>query len=220
MNTTDKDNLLQQAVCCSGTKGKQVADMFLLGHKCAEKEFKRLALLNFSIQALDCYNAPLEETTYTVIETTEVLAEFTFSIPCSRWDAVLASGTSINVVVNGVGTGFPGDDATTFETAFTNILNAQSFALEDTGCGDDPSAINTITVVANCDTTSISVTYSSGDVTITYTGEQTVLGNCGGQTLESTTETTEYDNCFTEDEADNIADIITKICDICDCENN
>lgn len=108
MNSVEKANIIQQAICCSGNKAKEVADMFIQNHKCAEGEFQKLALLIFSIEALDCYRAPLVETTYAI---------------------------------------------------------------------------------------------SSG-------------------TLVPTETITEYNNCLTEDEADAIADNITKLCDICDCENN
>lgn len=68
MNSTELNTFLQQAVCCAGNKAKQVADMFLQGNRCAKSEFKKLAILIDSIKALDCYRAPVEEETCTVVE--------------------------------------------------------------------------------------------------------------------------------------------------------
>lgn len=65
MNSTEKENIVNKAICCSGTMGKSVADMFLNGHKCAEKEFQKLFLLINYVETLGCYEAPLEETEYT-----------------------------------------------------------------------------------------------------------------------------------------------------------
>lgn len=113
MNSVEKDNILQQSYCCAGNYGKKVADMLLSGHKCAEKEFEKLAMLTFAIDTLICYNAPLEEETCVLV-----------------------------------------DDG-----------------------GETP-------------------------------------------TLTCTTTTTEYTNCLTETEADAVAEIITDICKLCDCDNN
>jgi len=108
MNSVEKDNILQQAYCCAGNYGNKVANLLLSGDKCAEKEFEKLAMLTSAIDALICYNAPLEE---------EV---------CELVDGVLTC----------------------------------------------------------------------------------------------TTTTTEYTNCLTETEADAVAEIITDICKLCDCDNN
>lgn len=108
MNSVEKDSLLQQAKCCAGTMGKEVAEMFLNGDPCANIKFKQLALLGYAIETLDCYEATLEEISYTLVD-----------------------------------------------------------------------------------------------------GE-----------LQEDFDTVEYDNCLTENEADTIAEIITDLCDICDCNNN
>lgn len=70
MNSVEKDNIVQKAICCSGRMGKQVADMYLTGHRCADKEFQKLFLLISYTEALGCYQAPLVETEYSYTETT------------------------------------------------------------------------------------------------------------------------------------------------------
>lgn len=226
MNSVDKNNLLEQAICCAGNKGKEVADMFLTGNKCAESEFKDLALLVFAINALDCYNAPLETTTYEVIEGNAVDAEFQMVIPCSILNSVLDSDDYITLTINGETSTTNGNDISTFGELFFPLLDTAGFTYNVTsslGCADGDAIID---ITANCNTTEIIAAITivaivpSSISTTSYTGINTVVGNCEEDVLESSTAITEYENCFTEDEADNIANIITSKCDICDCDNN
>ena len=83
MNSVEKDNIIQKAICCSGTYAKKVADMYIAGNPCADKEFQKLFLLVSYTETLGCYQAPLEVTTYATTASTPVLAQFTFIIPCT-----------------------------------------------------------------------------------------------------------------------------------------
>lgn len=221
MNSTEKSNLLGQAICCSGNKGKEVADMFLAGNKCAEAEFKDLALLVFAINALDCYQAPLEETTYEVVDTEPTLSEWSIIIPCSVYDTISNSGVSTGLTVDGNSQSILGNGTSTYGQLIVGLINDLGFTVEGGTCVDGNVIL---TIVAACDTESIVVNVTTEGIAPdgfdeTYTATQIVPGNCSGSTLESSTATTTYENCFTEAEADNIADIITEICDICDCNN-
>ena len=64
MNSVEKDNIIQKAICCSGDKAKEVADMYINGNSCADKEFQKLFLLISYTETLGCYQAPLVETEY------------------------------------------------------------------------------------------------------------------------------------------------------------
>jgi hypothetical protein len=64
MNSVEKDNIIQKAICCSGNFAKKVADMYINGNPCAYNEFQKLFLLISYTETLGCYDAPLEETTY------------------------------------------------------------------------------------------------------------------------------------------------------------
>ena len=83
MNSVEKDNIIQKAICCSGDKAKEVADMYIKGNPCADKEFQKLFLLISYTETLGCYNAPLEETEYvlndagTALTTTVTTTEYT-----------------------------------------------------------------------------------------------------------------------------------------------
>lgn len=64
MNSTEHNNIIQKAICCSGNYAKKVADMFIKGNPCADKEFQKLFLLISYTESLGCYQAPLVETEY------------------------------------------------------------------------------------------------------------------------------------------------------------
>lgn len=213
MNTVEKDNIVQKAICCSGTKGKQVADMLLSGDKCADKELQKLILLNSYIESLGCYRAPLETTTYTVV-VGESIWEVT--VPCATWDTVLAAGTSAILTIDGTPTTFNGDDATTLGDGIITLLQNAAATISVYSVGACVSGNLTILLTALCDTESIVFSYQTPEITTSFNAVLTTAGNCAGNTLESTTATTTYTNCLTEDQADDIATQISKICDLCD----
>lgn len=64
MNSVEKDNIIQKAICCSGNLAKKVANMYLTGSPCADKEFQKLFLLVSYTETLGCYRAPLEISEY------------------------------------------------------------------------------------------------------------------------------------------------------------
>lgn len=70
MNSVEKENIVDKAMCCSGTLAKKVADMYISGHPCADKEFQKLFLLISYTETLGCYQAPLVEVEYAYTETT------------------------------------------------------------------------------------------------------------------------------------------------------
>lgn len=220
MNSVEKDTLVQKAICCSGNYAKEVADDFISGSVCANNKFKKLALLVSYIEALDCYNAPLEETTYVTTPTIPVLAQFTLTIPCSIWDSVLNGSSSAGVTINGSESAVSGDGVLTFGTLIIGILSSMIGIVITIGSCIGGNIIINITYL--CNTTSIVFTryVSSGTpptITATaYTAVNTVEGSCLSYNLTATTTTTEYTNCLTESEADNIANQIALICDLCD----
>lgn len=220
MNSVDKANIVDKAICCSGTMGKTVADMFLSGHKCAEKEFQKLLLLVNYTEALGCYRAPVEVTEYTVIEGEAAVAEFQIVIPCTTYNTVIAGSDSVTVTVDGNDSSAFGDDILTIGEILTTLMGGTGFDVQYVSATDCSSGNMTINVVGDCDTESISVTITlvSGHAaqTVTYPGTVTQVGNCSGDSLESSLITTEYTNCLTEDEADDIATQISRLCDLCE----
>lgn len=220
MNSVEKDNLVQKAICCSGNYAKEVADDFISGNVCANKKFQKLALLISYIEALDCYNAPLEVITYTTTPTTPVLAQFTITVPCSTWNGVLNGSSSASVTIDGNESAIIGDGVSTFGTLILSVLSNLIGITITVGNCINGNIIIGITYL--CDTTSFKFTkYISGGappviITTDYIGINTVEGSCSSYTLTSTTTTTEYTNCLSEDQADNIANQIALICDMCD----
>ena len=218
MNSVEKDNIIQKAICCSGNKAKEVADMYIKGNPCADKEFDKLFLLISYTESLGCYQAPLEITTYATTASTPVLAQFTFTIPCTTWD--LTTGTfSGTVTVNGVPTSAAPGPGDSFQTVITGILTGLGMSVITAGCS---GGNNIITVTSLCNTTTLSITLSvttnppPSTVNTEFIGTEIVEGSCLTHTLTGTTVTTEYTNCLTEDQADSLANNIALICDLCD----
>lgn len=217
MNSTEKDNIVQKAICCSGTLGKQVADMYLSGHKCADKEFQKLFLLTSYIETLDCYQAPLEVTTYTVVAGDSVLSEWQIVIPCTVWDTVVTLTAASELTIDGVTTTIAGDNVMTFGEGITDLLENAAATISTYTISTCIDNNITIDITALCDTESITVALTGFIPQAgTYNATQAVTGNCSSNTLETTVTTTEYTNCLTEDQADDIATQISKICDLCD----
>lgn len=232
MNTTEKNNLLQQAICCSGNYAKDVAELLLAGDKCAESEFEKLALLVSAIEALDCYNAPLEVENC-VPTTGDPLADpvesiFSISIPCATAMTVpstmsfsgLGGVSAFNITVN---INNPGDND--LQQKFVNDVIPQlpagfTATLYSGDCTGGTPEVYLLT--GPCDITGYTLDYFlNPEITSTQiVATQQQAGVCNETVLTCTTTTTEYNNCLTETEADNIAEIITDICDICDCTNN
>jgi len=92
MNSVEKDNLIQKAICCSGNLTKTVADMYLKGKKCADKEFENLFLLLSYIETLGCYDAPLVVTAYSyandTITPTVTTTEYTNCLTEDQADSI------------------------------------------------------------------------------------------------------------------------------------
>ena len=217
MNSTEKDNIVQKAMCCAGTLGKTVADMYLSGHKCADKEFQKLFLLTSYIETLDCYQAPLEVTTYTVVAGDSVLSEWQIVIPCTVWDTVVTLTAASELTIDGVTTTIAGDNVMTFGEGITDLLENAAATISTYTISTCIDNNITIDITALCDTESITVALTGFIPQAgTYNATQAVTGNCSGNTLETTVTTTEYTNCLTEDQADSIATQISKICDLCD----
>lgn len=220
MNSVEKDTLVQKAICCSGNYAKEVADDFISGKICANSKFKKLAMLISYIEALDCYRAPLEETTYITTPTTPVLAQFTITLPCSVWDSVLNVSSSASVTINGDETDISGDGVSTFGSLILTMLSDIVGIVITIGECINSNIIIDITYL--CNTASIVFTNSTVIgappilISTSYTGVNTVIGSCLSYTLTGITTTTEYTNCLTEDQADNIANQIALICDSCD----
>lgn len=218
MNSTEKDNIIQKAICCSGTYAKKVADMYIKGNSCADKEFQKLFLLNSYIDSLGCYQAPLEVTTYATTASTPVLAQFSVTVPCTAWDT--NSGTfTATVNVNGTPTSVAAGPGDTFGGLIEGILTGLGFTYIVGNCIDGNRII---TVTALCNTTELIFTLdvTTGPppvVTSTdYHGSLVTEGSCLSYNLTGTTVTTEYTNCLTEEQADDIANNIALICDLCD----
>lgn len=232
MNSVELNTLLQQAICCVGNYGKKVADLFLSGNKCAESEFEKLVLLNSSINTLDCYLAPVEseECVATAGEPLENPIEsiFTITIPCATAMTIpstisfsgLGGINAFNITHNIID---PFDND--LQQNFINNIIPQlpigiNISLYSGNCGTGTPEVYVLT--GYCDITNYTLDYflepSLESTQIEASIEQ--IGVCNETILTCTTTTTEYNNCLTEAEADNIANIITDICDICDCNNN
>lgn len=220
MNSVEKNNLIQKAICCSGNKAKEVADLYLSGNKCANEEFKKLFLLLSYTETLGCYQAPLEVTEYATTATTPVLTILTVIVPCAIWDSIPNSSSSVGVTVNGVETSALCSGVTTFGNSFLSVLDDLSIGHSVSICS---GGNYTITITALCNTTSLTLTtyLSSGAlppilIATAYIGVVTVAGSCLTYILTPTTTITEYTNCLTEDEADSLANNIALLCNLCD----
>lgn len=231
MNSTELNTFLQQAICCAGNKTKQVADMFLQGSKCAKAELKKLAILIDAIKALDCYRAPLEEEVCTVVEgdplADPIGATFTLSIPCnitlspSSTVSLSVYNTSGDFSILASNVGVWGDD---LDGVFINNILPQLAAYTDytaTYTSGDCASNEplTYTITGPCDFTALELTYilNGSESSTTINGIETQAGICNATSIECETTTTEYTNCLTETEADNLVNMITKICDTCNC---
>ncbi len=223
MNSTEKNSLLRQAICCAGNYGKKVADLLLANNKCAESEFEKLALLTSAIEILDCYEAPLEvedcvtTTGDPLTDPIESIFTITIPVPTEIEPVTLmvftATGTTNGFVVS-ANTDVVDNDL------FNNFTN---FIVPLIPAGFTVTLNNSIyTITGPCDITAYTLDYfPAGSMeSAQINGVQTTIGICNETSLTCTTTTTEYTNCLTEAEADNIAEIITDICDICDCNNN
>lgn len=225
MNSTELNNFLNKAGCCAGNKGKQVADLLLNGSKCADAEFKNLALLTSAIEGLRCYRAPVKTETCEIVETgTSTDAQFTITVPCVTIpvDGVItlmsSSGlevtyTVVDVMGEGLGTAIDSGIIPSLPAGYTGGLSAG-------GCmGGQPE---TFTFTTPCYDTTLSLNYTYMDgitlINETIQGVNTIAGVCASSELVCTTTTTEYTNCLTETEANNLVNMITKICDSCNCD--
>lgn len=227
MNSTELNTFLQQAICCAGNKAKQVADMFLQGNKCAKSELKKLAVLVDSIKALDCYRAPLEEEVCTVVEgdplTDPIEAVFTFTFPCNENMAIPSAfffetfGSGSEIFIPGNADVINPNTIYNFETYIASVLPAGYSYTSTSADGCDTN--NQFIITAPCDITSMQFTYFiEGDLeSTTITATEVQAGICNATSIECETTTTEYTNCLTETEADNLVNMITKICDTCNC---
>jgi len=221
MNSVEKDNIVDKAMCCSGTLAKKVADMYISGHRCADKEFQKLFLLISYTEALGCYQAPLEETTYTFVDNPSITGEYTFTTTCVNWDTVLngSSGIEFTYTLNGVETTVTtsGDTVSTVQQLFISNLTSLGYSYVVSSCVNSNKVI---TVTTPCGITDmalhINVVVGPALTEVAITVANTIVGNCNTDTLTPVTTITEYTNCLTEDQADNIATQISKICDLCD----
>ncbi len=219
MNSVEKDNIIQKAICCSGAMGKTVADLYIKGSKCADREFQKLFLLVSYTETLGCYNAPLDTTTYTVVEGTPVSTEWSVVIPCTIWDTLTTSSISTTLTVDGASQSIVGDSTQTVGENIEELLDDLGFNYIVSICSNSNI---TVTITGACDTESVVITHSvttTPPPTVTntnYTATLITAGSCSGNIIETTIITTEYTNCLTEDQADNIATQISKLCDLCD----
>ncbi len=226
MNSTELLSFVRKAICCAGNKGKQVADMFLNGDKCAEKELTNLVLLSDAITALDCYRADVETENCEIVQTgNNTNAQFTLLINCTTipMGALVtfytSDGTTITyTVVDALG-------ETLSSIMVFQIISAlpagYTATLTDGDCTGD-GLPETYTIVAPCNISSINLNYTYSDfdglVNTTINGENTVPGECAYQEVVCTTTTTEYTNCLTDAGVENLVALVTKICDTCNCD--
>lgn len=227
MNSTELNTFLTKSTCCAGNKTKQVADMLLQGDKCATKEFKNLVVLISALEALECYIAPLEDTVCTPVEVggTPVNGSFTISIPCAiniPMDGHVIFRGSDSTDISYTVTDPMGEDLIfIFETYIVASLPAgYTVVLSSGDCAGGLPQVYTITTP--CDVTNVNLNYNyiDGEATISVNiaGNLVTAGVCPETSIQCTTTTTEYTNCLTATEADNLVNIITKICDSCNCD--
>lgn len=224
MNSIEKDNIIKKGICCAGSLGKKVADMYLQGNRCADKEFQKLFLLTSYIETLGCYQAPVEVTNYTVIPGVSTNAQFQLTIPCTIINTVLNGSSTVELEVGTTVTSATGDNISTVGELLTTLLNATGFDIQYTsslGCADGDMVID---ITADCDTPYIhsTVTIVTGvppfltSESFEYIATVVTAGSCSGDVIESTLLTEEFTNCLTEEQADDIANQIAKICKLCD----
>ena len=56
MTETNLNLVLTNALCCSSKLAVQVADLYAMGNKCADAEFRKLKILIDRIESLSCYD--------------------------------------------------------------------------------------------------------------------------------------------------------------------
>lgn len=69
MTETNLNLVLTNALCCSSKLAVQVADLYAMGNKCADAEFRKLKILIDRIESLSCYNVTVDNN-----------AEFSFTL--------------------------------------------------------------------------------------------------------------------------------------------
>jgi hypothetical protein len=115
MTETNLNLVLTNALCCSSKLAVQVADLYAMGNKCADAEFRKLKILIDRIESLSCYNfndaTPSEFkftlttgannifTTAALTPPTNLNAEVTINVGNSQYVVTLVQGQNIKEAI-------------------------------------------------------------------------------------------------------------------------
>lgn len=204
LSQQDIDVRLQQLGCCIGAEAKKLANYYMYGSECKEEQLQKLTLLNAYADMLSCYSVQATANTDNIF-----LVSFT--------DVYKTNFLAGNIVHFYLGDGEVYTYTVTGGVACTEINDIAN------GITNLPDLGDIIEVSAACNGSKaevfIETTCGAKDLQVIMTQ---VIDEVTYETIipvqlyqEGKCETTDDDNCITEDQVNTIVENIAKTCKKC-----
>lgn len=202
MTTENINIILTNAICCSSKLAAEVSDMLSSGNKCANSKLNDLLVLQNYIRILNCY------------QNDSVESVFIYKIDYKSYESMILANTLINrkygFKINNTLETLQGSGGPNLTDILSQIVDDSDILISYNSSYSDTKILDAVylTTRAVCYAESLSyiVTDLSDNVISEIPFILTNPGSCDPQ------------NCFTEDEINEIINKLMSLCDICECQ--